>query len=104
MTFTNAEVIEYRGGPRHITIFFKDNKDKYYVCYARTYNLDVQIEEEYRDWVEDMKIKFRVAQNKDAHIKIPIITNKNAIFNLICIENKKQFELVDEVVASLLEE
>ena len=104
MTFTNAEVIEYRGGPRHITIFFKDDKDKYYVCYANTYKLDVQIEEEYSDWVEDMKIKFRVAQNKDAYIKIPIITNKNAIFNIICIENKKQFELVDEVVASLLEE
>ena len=103
MTFTNAEVIEYRGEPRHITIFFKD-KDKYYVCYARTLGLDVQIEEEYRDWVEDMKIKFRIAQNKDAYVKIPILTNRTAIFNIINIENKKQFELVDEVVASLLED
>lgn len=104
MTFTNAEILEYRGGPRHISIFFKDDKNKYYVFYAHTRNLDIQIEEEYRDFIEDMKIKFRVAHNKNANINIPIMTNGKVIFNLINIKDKKQFELVNEVVESLLEE
>lgn len=103
-TLTNVQIIAYRGGARHITIFFKDKENKYYVLYAHTHDLDLKVEEDYRDFIEDMKIKFRVVQNKNAYINIPIITNGKMVFNLINIENRKQFELIDEVVSSLLED
>ena len=100
ITLTNEKIIEYRGGARHITILLQDKENKYYVLYARTHGLDLKVEEDYCSWIE----KFLVVQNKNAYINIPIIINEKTIFNIINIENKKQFELIDKVIASLLED
>ena len=100
----DVKILEYRGGEHHITIFFQDDKEKYYVCYARTGKFQLNVENEYREYMEDMKSLFKTVVNRDMHINIPIISHGDIMLNLIHIKDREQFELVDEVLKTIWED
>ena len=103
--FTNAEVIEYRGEKRHISILLKDNKRKYHVLYARTAELDIKDEKEYAEWSRSDHIDiYRAIANRNIEIIIQVLIHNNAFYHIIDIDKKEDFELVDKVVSTLLED
>ena len=103
--FTNAEVIEYRGEKRHISILLRDNKKKYHVLYAKTGELDIEDEKEYVDLSTEYHKKLWYACcNRDMKVLIPIFLNGNSFYHVIDIDRKEDFELVDKVVSTLLED
>ena len=93
------EIIKYQGGKKHITILYK-NKSKYYVAYARTGHLDIDVEldEIYR--LNYTKFTFE----RKATVKIPLVSDKMALFYVIQVEKEEDFDIIDQVVATLLED
>lgn len=103
--FTNAEVLEYRGERRHISILLYDNKNKYHVLYAKTTDLDIKDEKEERSWYsEDHRKLWYALANRDVTINIPILPYHDTFYHVIDIDKKEDFELVDKVVSTLLED
>ena len=89
-----GEIIRYVGGPKHITILVKETETgKLFVLYCNTKQLDIQINGTQIN-NEPSKI--------NAKIEIPI----DDCFCILCkhyIDDIKEFDLINEVVESLLE-
>ena len=95
------DVIKYVGGPNHITILYR-NKDskKLFVFYCYTGKPQINIEEErrYTARQEDI-ISYRTAE-----IDIPISTCRAGVWHQIEIKKESEFDLVEKIVASIMEE
>ena len=93
-----CEIVKYVGGKRHISILFKI-ENKYYIFYCKTGKINYKREEESTDCMyRDTKL-VRLISSVLANMEIPIIP----CFHIRSIE-KEEFELIDEIVASLLED
>ena len=96
------DVIKYVGGPNHITILYR-NKDsrKLYVFYCYTGKPLVNIEEEreFRSIENESTVKYRTAE-----ITIPINTYKSGVWYQVEIDKEEDFELIEKVVSSIMED
>jgi hypothetical protein len=96
------DVIRYTGGPNHITILYK-NKDskKLFVFYCYTGKPLVNIEEEveFFNTKKESTIKYKAAE-----IIIPINTCKNGVWYQIEINKEEDFDLIERVVSSIMED
>ena len=94
------DVIKYVGGPNHITILYKnEDSKKLFVFYCYTGKPRVHIEEDSRYTTRDE----RIISFKTAEINIPISTAKSDVWYQIQIKKESDFDLVESVVASIME-
>ena len=92
------EVVRYIGGKRHISILFKD-KEKYYILYSKTGKMDCTTEQETYSCTKNDIEMARFISTIGLNIIIPMVS----CFHIRTIK-EEDFELIDEVVASLLED
>ena len=104
MQFNKMEIdaIKYVGGPNHITILYK-NKDskKLFVFYCYTGKPQVNIEEE-REFLNTLNEP--IARYRTAEITIPINTYKSGVWYQLEIDKEEDFDLIEKVVASIMED
>ena len=95
------DVIKYIGGPNHITILYRnsDNK-KLFVFYCYTGKPLVDIEED----CTVTTLRENVVRFHKAEITIPINTYKSGVWYQLEIEKEEQFELIEKVVSSIMED
>lgn len=91
------EVVRYIGGKRHISILFKD-KEKYYILYSKTGKMDCTTEQETYSCTKNDIEMARFIATTGLNIVIPMVS----CFHIRTIK-EEDFELIDEIVASLLE-
>jgi len=96
------DVIKYIGGPNHITILYrnKDSKKLYvFYCYTGKPLVNIEEEREFLNTKNESAVKYRTAE-----ITIPINTYKSGVWYQVEINNEGDFELIDRVVASIMED
>ena len=95
------DVIKYVGGSNHITILYRnsDNK-KLFVFYCYTGKPLVDIEED----CTVTTLRENVVRFHKAEITIPINTYKSGVWYQLEIEKEEQFELIEKVVSSIMED
>lgn len=98
LELNKIEVIKYIGGKRHISILFKD-KEKYYILYSKTGKMDYTTEEEIYSYTKKNIEIARFTADISQSIVIPMVP----CFHIKSIK-KEDFELIDGIVASLLED
>ena len=97
---SELDVIKYTGGPHHITILCKNKKDKQlYVFYCKTHKLSIDIEQEISIFGPIDLITSRTAE-----INISIAANKKALFYLVTVKTEDDFDLIERVVNTLMED
>lgn len=95
------DVIKYIGGPNHITILYR-NKDskKLFVFYCYTGKPLVDIEED----CMVTTLKETVVRFHKADIIIPINTYKSEVWYQIEVDKEEDFDLIEKVVSSIMED
>ena len=95
-----VDVIRYVGGPHHISMLYKNNDNKkLYVFYCYTGKPVVTIEEEHGIYTHP-----KIVTCKEAKITIPIDTFRDGVWYSIEVDKEEDFDLVDKIVASILED
>ena len=95
------DVIKYMGGPNHITILYR-NKDskKLFVFYCYTGKPLVDIEEDRMvTTLNETVVRFHTAD-----IIIPINTYKSEVWYQIEVDKEEDFDLIEKVVSSIMED
>ena len=94
------DVIKYIGGPNHITILYRNSDSKkLFVFYCYTGKPLVNIEEEREFRTERDIVHFRTAE-----ITIPINTYKSGVWYQLEIDKEEDFDLIEKVVSSIMED
>lgn len=97
MLTEELDVIKYIGGPHHITILCKNKKDKQlYVFYCKTHKLSIDIEQEI--------LTLGPITSRTAEINISIDTNNKTLFYLVAVKTEDDFDLIERVVDTLMED
>lgn len=93
------DAIQYRGGPNHISILYKNpDSKKLFVFYCYTNNLIINIENETYN-----TSRKPIINCKTAEITIPINTYKDGVWHQVEISKEADFDLVESVVSSIME-
>lgn len=93
-------VIKYTGGPNHITILYRNNDNKkLFVFYCYTGKPLVNLEEEREFAKNESTVQYRTAE-----ITIPINTYKSGVWFQVEINKEEDFNLVEKVVSSIMED
>ena len=94
------DVIRYMGGPNHITILYRNSDSKkLFVFYCYTGKPQVDIEENRMVTTYENTVQFHKAD-----IIIPINTYKSGIWYQIEIDKEEDFDLIEKVVSSIMED
>ena len=92
--------IKYLGGPHHIALLCKDkDTNQLYVCYGRTAEPQFTVT---RDTLFAETIA--ITTSEDAKIIIPFVTINNSLFHLIAVDSKKDLNLINTILETLLED
>ena len=95
------DVIKYVGGPNHITILYRnEDSKKLFVFYCYTGKPRVNIEED----CMVTTLNERITHFHKAEITIPINTYKSGVWYQLEIEKEEQFDLIEKVVSSIMED
>lgn len=95
------DVIKYVGGPHHITILYKNQDSKklfVFYCYTGKPQINIEEERRYTTRQED------IISYSTAEIDIPISTNRAGVWHQIEIKKESEFDLVEKIVTSIMEE
>lgn len=93
------DAIKYVGGPHHISILYRNKEDnKLFVLYCYTGKPIINVESEYQFSLNDEARTFTKAE-----INIPLTECREGAWYQVVIEREKDFELVDNIVASIME-
>ena len=97
------EVLKYQGNTNYICILCTNEKDELIVLYALTGKLSIELNEEQSEYevANCRRIVFSHLGNYE--IKIPLeVTKNNALFHIIKIDSKKEYDHICSVVESLV--
>ena len=95
-------VIKYTGGPNHITILYRNNDNKklfVFYCYTGKPLVNLEEEREFTNTKNESTVKYRTAE-----ITIPINTYKTGVWFQVEINKEEDFNLVERVVSSIMED
>ena len=96
------DVIKYVGGPNHITILYrnKDSKKLFvFYCYTGKPLVNIEEEREFLNTKNEPIVRYRTAE-----ITIPINTYKTGVWYQVEINKETDFDLVEKVVSSIMED
>ena len=96
------DVIKYIGGPKHITILYKNNDSKklfVFYCYTGKPLVNIEEEREFLSTLNEPIVKYRTAE-----INIPINTYKSGVWYQVEINSEQDFDLVEKIVSSIMED
>lgn len=96
------DVIKYVGGPNHITILYrnKDSKKLFvFYCYTGKPLINIEEEKEFLNTKNEPIVRYRTAE-----ITIPINTYKTGVWYQVEINKETDFDLVEKVVSSIMED
>ena len=104
MQFNKMEIdaIKYVGGPNHITILYKNKDSKklfVFYCYTGKPQVDIEEEREFLNTLNEPIVRYRTAE-----ITIPINTYKSGVWYQVEISKEEEFDLVEKIVASIMED
>ena len=104
MQFNKIEIdaIKYVGGPNHITILYKNKDSKklfVFYCYTGKPRVDIEEEREFLNTLNEPIVKYRTAE-----IIIPINSYKSGVQYQVEISKEEEFDLVEKIVASIMED
>ena len=92
-------IIEFKGGNNHIAILYKQGKQLFvFYCYTRGIKVDIEPEATWTTSTEQT-IEF-----KTANIIIPINAYKAGVWYQMEIKNRQEYELIDKVLWTLMED
>ena len=95
------DVIKYVGGPNHITILYRnEDSKKLFVFYCYTGKPQVDIEEDRMVTT----LNENIVRFHKADITIPINTYKSGVWYQLEIKKESDFDLVEKVVSSIMED
>ena len=96
------DVIKYVGGPNHIAILYrnKDSKKLFvFYCYTGKPLINIEEEREFLNTKNEPIVRYRTAE-----ITIPINTYKTGVWYQVEINKETDFDLVEKVVSSIMED
>ena len=104
MQFNKMEIdaIKYVGGPNHITILYKNKDSKklfVFYCYTGKPQVDIEEEREFLNTLNEPIVRYRTAE-----ITIPINTYKSGVWYQVEVNKEEEFDLVEKIVASIMED
>ena len=95
------DVIKYVGGPNNITILYRNSDSKkLYVSYCYTGKPLVNIEED----CMVTTLNEHIMRFHKAEITIPINTYKSGVWYQLEIDKEEDFDLIEKVVSSIMED
>ena len=89
------KIIKYAGGKNHITVL-AEIQNQLVVFYARTHDMSIDIKIE--------KLSREYKEYKTGIINIPLVSGNSILYNLIIVKNESDFDLIEQVISSILEE